>query len=164
MSAIRTIKLYGRLAEVSGHKELRLAVKSPADVFRALWALFPETRAVTINGNWRVWKTKGKDKEPVAPKTMKFPLGDADTIHIIPDGSQAGIGSAFLLGGLLIGGLAIAAALFLPIPNGVNSEDLENDDNLTSGVIDRPVQRVAEGHPAAVILSLIHISEPTRPY
>jgi len=152
MTALRKIRLYGRIAEIVGESEISLGVNTPRDIFAALWAMFPETRSVTLNGSWKIWKTKGKgvERKSVAPETLKFPLGDCDTVHIIPEGLQSGVETILLVAGIGIIGAFVGAALFAPLPAGLDSNDLERE-GVSSGIIDRPQQRVSEGHPLSLI-------------
>lgn len=104
---LRTIYLYGELGRRFG-KVHRLAVDSPAEAFRALFALRPGLRAFIRNRNWRVivGRSPRRGHALSGPEEMSMRPGSQD-IHILPALSLAK--SSWLP--ILIGVIIITAAI-----------------------------------------------------
>ena len=100
----RKIKLYGKLAEYIGHKELEVnknVVKTPANAIRFLISNFQGAEN-HIRNNYQI-KINNND---IAEHELAFPMGNSD-IHIIPIIQGSG-GVGRVLGGIALIGLAFA--------------------------------------------------------
>ena len=101
----RKIKLYGKLAEYIGHKELEVnknVVKTPANAIRFLISNFQGAENHIRNNNYQI-KINNND---IAEHELAFPMGNSD-IHIIPIIQGSG-GVGRVLGGIALIGLAFA--------------------------------------------------------
>ena len=101
----RKIKLYGKLAEYIGHKELEVnknVVKTPANAIRFLISNFQGAENHIRNNNYQI-KVNNND---IAEHELAFPMGNSD-IHIIPIIQGSG-GVGRVLGGIALIGLAFA--------------------------------------------------------
>lgn len=104
---LRTIKVYGELAEFLGRRMFKAAVSSPAEAVRFLLANFPRLEAHLAQGHYRI--SVGREVLPLGsdPDALHLPSGQAE-IRIVP--VLAGAGAA----GRIIAGVAlVAAAVFL---------------------------------------------------
>ena len=104
---LRKIKLYGKLAEFIGHKELDVAtsvVKTPASAVRFLLSNFQNIEKHIIQNNYQI----KIGNNLITEGEVLFPIGNED-IHIIPviQGSGGGVGR--ILGGIALIGLAFAS-------------------------------------------------------
>lgn len=100
---LRTVRLYGELAEFVGHKELDAVITSTADAMRFLVSNFPGLEAHMADRYYQVVVNNYNIEE----KDIHNPIGQSD-ISIIPVITGAGRGAKrFLLGAILIG-VAIA--------------------------------------------------------
>ena len=101
----RKIKLYGKLAEFVGHKELEVnknIVKTPANAIRFLISNFQGCENHIRKNNYQI---KINDNN-IAEDEMLLPVGHND-IHIIPVIQGSG-GVGRILGGIALIGLAFA--------------------------------------------------------
>ena len=101
----RKIKVYGKLAEYIGHKELDVnknIVKTPANAVRFLMSNFRGLENHIRENNYQI---KVNDNE-LQEHELLFPLGNSD-IHIIPI-IQGSSGVGRFIGGIALIGLAFA--------------------------------------------------------
>ena len=96
---LRKLKLYGDLAEVSGHKEFDIQVNTTAQAVSFLINNFPDLESYMANRYYKVLL----DKEEIDTDELHYPIGQAD-IKFVPVISGAG-GN---LGKILLGGALIA--------------------------------------------------------
>tara|TARA_R100000773_G_scaffold25351_1_gene22152 strand:+ start:2979 stop:3596 length:618 start_codon:yes stop_codon:yes gene_type:complete len=95
---LRKLKLYGELAEITGHKEFDVAVNTTAQAVSFLVNNFPQLESHMANKYYRVLL----EKEDVGMDEIHFPVGQSD-IKFIPVISGAGGNfGRILLGGALI--------------------------------------------------------------
>lgn len=108
---LRTIKVYGELAEFLGRRVFKAAVQTPAEAVRFLLANFPKLEGHLAQGNYRI--SVGREVLPAGedPSTLHLPSGQAE-IRIVP--VLAGAGAA----GRIIAGVALVAASILFAPAG----------------------------------------------
>ena len=103
---LRTVRLYGELAEFVGHKELDAVITSTADAMKFLVSNFPGLEAHMADRHYQVVVNNYNIEE----KDIHNPIGQSD-ISIIPVITGAGRGAGrFLLGAILIG-----VAFMLPV-------------------------------------------------
>ena len=96
---LRTVRLYGELAEFVGHKELDAVITSTADAMRFLVSNFPGLEAHMADRYYQVLV----DDYEIGEEDIHNPIGQSD-ISIVPVITGAGGGTRkLLLGGLLIG-------------------------------------------------------------
>ena len=101
----RKIKLYGKLAEYVGHKELDVAssvVKTPANAVRFLISNFKNIEQHIKENNYQI----KIGNNFITEQEVLFPVGN-DDIHIIPVLQGSG-GVGRVLGGIALIGLAFA--------------------------------------------------------
>ena len=96
---LRKLKLYGELAEITGHKEFDVAVNTTAQAVSFLVNNFPELESHMATRYYQVLL----QKEDVGMDELHFPIGQSD-IKFVPVVSGAG-GN---LGRILLGGALIA--------------------------------------------------------
>lgn len=108
---LRTVKVYGELAEFLGRRTFKAAISTPAEAIRFLLANFPKLEAHLAQGHYRI--SVGGEVLPLGdePDTLHLPSGQAE-IRIVP--VLAGAGAA----GRIIAGVALVAAAFLLGPGG----------------------------------------------
>mgnify|MGYP003134848160 FL=1 len=96
---LRTVRLYGELAEFVGHKELDAVINCTADAIRFLVSNFPKLEAHMANRYYQVLV----DDYEITQDEIHHPIGQSD-ISIVPviTGSGGNTGK-FLLGAALIG-------------------------------------------------------------
>ena len=102
---LRTVKVYGHLAEHCGQSVFEALVRVPADAIKFLLCNFPELRSLMRDGYYKVAVGKFDLQLADHPEQLHFPLADADVVKVIPIVSGAGgrgLG-AVLLGAALIG-------------------------------------------------------------
>lgn len=107
---LRTVKVYGHLAEHCGQSVFEALVRVPADAIKFLLCNFPELRSLMRDGYYKVAVGKYDLQLADQPEQLHFPLADADVVKVIPVVSGAGgrgLGQ-ILLGAALIG-IAVAA-------------------------------------------------------
>jgi len=97
---LRKVKIYGKLADFVGHKELEAVIKNPAEAIRFLVTNFPKLEAYMANNYYQVLV----GKEDVSKEDLHNPISQ-DDIHIVPVITGAGGGGFrnILLGAALIG-------------------------------------------------------------
>ena len=96
---LRTVRLYGELAEFVGHKELDAVITSTADAMRFLLSNFPGLEAHMADRHYQVLV----DDYEIGEEDIHNPIGQSD-ISIVPVITGAGGGTRrFLLGAVLIG-------------------------------------------------------------
>ena len=101
---LRTVRLYGELAEFVGHKELDAVITSTADAMRFLISNFPGLESHMADRYYQVLV----DDYEIGEEDIHNPIGQSD-ISIVPVITGAGGGAGrFLLGAALIG-FAIAS-------------------------------------------------------
>jgi len=149
---LKTIRLYGALAKEFG-KTHKFDVKSPAEAVRALQANFPMFNYRLKTGRWEFFTSRKGRTRPADIRTFRFPFGRADTMHIGPVGSVAGIeiGAAILIGALVVSAAAVTIALAIPVPDAPDPNDRESTDERASAIADRAANRIAQGHVGPVI-------------
>jgi len=96
---LRKLKLYGDLAEVTGHKEFEIQVNTTAQAVSFLINNFPDLESYMANRYYKVLL----DQEEIDTDELHYPIGQAD-IKFVPVISGAG-GN---LGKILLGGALIA--------------------------------------------------------
>ena len=99
---LKKIKLYGDLAEVTGHKEFEVAVNSTAQAVSFLINNFPKLESYMANRYYRVLL----DEEEIDTDQLHFPVGKSE-IKFVPVVQGAG-GN---LGKILLGGALIAVSM-----------------------------------------------------
>ena len=96
---LRTVRLYGELAEFVGHKELDAVITSTADAMRFLISNFPGLEAHMADRYYQVLV----DDYEIGEEDIHNPIGQSD-ISIVPVITGAGGGTRkFLLGAAFIG-------------------------------------------------------------
>ena len=97
---LRTVRLYGELAEFVGHKKLDAVITSTADAIRFLVSNFPGLEAHMADRYYQVLV----DDYEIGEEDIHNPIGQSD-ISIVPviTGAGGGVGKT-LLGVALIGG------------------------------------------------------------
>ena len=99
---LRTVRLYGELAEFVGHKELDAVITSTADAMRFLISNFPGLEAHMADRYYQVLV----DDYEIGEEDIHNPIGQSD-ISIVPVITGAGGARRLLLGAAMIG-LALA--------------------------------------------------------
>ena len=96
---LRTVRLYGELAEFVGHKELDAVISSTADAMRFLVSNFPGLESHMADRYYQVLV----DDYEIGEEDIHNPIGQSD-ISIVPVITGAGGGARkLLLGAALIG-------------------------------------------------------------
>ena len=95
---LRKVKLYGKLAEFVGHKEIEASVNSVGQAIRFLICNFPEVESFMTPNYYQV-KVGNYDIEE---SEINYPVGQED-IHFIPVISGSGGFGRALLGAAMIG-------------------------------------------------------------
>jgi len=106
---LRTVRLYGELAEFVGHKELDAVITCTGDAIRFLISNFPRLEAHMADRHYQVLV----DDYEIGEEDIHNPIGQSD-ISIVPVITGAGGAGKTLLGAALIGG----AFLFTPLSVG----------------------------------------------
>ena len=99
---LKKVKLYGDLAEVTGHKEFDVAINSTAQAVSFLINNFPKLESYMANKYYRVLV----DEEEIDTEQLHFPVGQSE-IKFVPVIQGAG-GN---LGRVLLGGALIAVSM-----------------------------------------------------
>lgn len=114
MQELKTIRLLGAAGRKFG-REFKIAVKSPAEAFRALCALCPGLRAWVLEQHEKgvAWRVVIKDRKGVSAEDLKWETGH-DVITFSPTlrGSGGGESSGFFQ--IILGVALIAAAIIIP--------------------------------------------------
>ena len=95
---LRTVRLYGELAEFVGHKELDAVITSTADAMRFLVSNFPGLEAHMADRYYQVLV----DDYEIGEEDIHNPIGQSD-ISIVPVITGAGGAGRALLGAAMIG-------------------------------------------------------------
>ena len=107
---LRTVKVYGHLAEHCGQSVFEALVRVPADAIKFLLCNFPELRSLMRDGYYKVAIGKYDLQLADQPEQLHYPMAADDVVRVIPVVSGAGgrgLGS-ILLGAALIG-VAVAS-------------------------------------------------------
>ena len=107
---LRTVKVYGHLAEHCGQSVFEALVRVPADAIKFLLCNFPELRSLMRDGYYKVAVGKYDLQLADHPEQLHYPMAADDVVKIIPVVSGAG-GKG--LGQILLGAALIGAAVFL---------------------------------------------------
>jgi predicted phage tail protein len=102
---LRTVKVYGHLAEHCGQSVFEAMVRVPADAIKFLLCNFPELRGLMRDGYYKVAVGPHDLQLADCPEQLGYPLAVDDVVQVIPVVSGAGgrgVGVA-LLGAVLIG-------------------------------------------------------------
>lgn len=102
---LRTVKVYGHLAEHCGQSVFEALVRVPADAIKFLLCNFPELRGLMRDGYYKVAVGKFDLQLADHPEQLHYPMAADDVVKVIPVVSGAsgrGLG-AVLLGAALIG-------------------------------------------------------------
>ena len=106
---LRTVRLYGELAEFVGHKELDAVITSTADAMRFLISNFPVLETYMADRHYQVLV----DDYEIGEEDIHNPIGQSD-ISIVPVITGAGGGSRkLLLGAALIGATFLTGGAFI---------------------------------------------------
>ena len=105
---LRTVRLYGELAEFVGHKELDAVITCTADAMRFLVSNFPGLEAHMADRYYQVLV----DDYEIGEEDIHNPIGQSD-ISIVPVITGAGGNTGrFILGAALLGGAIFAGGGF----------------------------------------------------
>lgn len=102
---MRTIKVYGKLAQELGQRVFRAEVESVAEAVRFLVANFPHIESLMAHQSYRV----RAGKYVLGEENLHDPVGTEEVISITP--VIAGRGA---VGRIIVGALLIAASFFIP--------------------------------------------------
>jgi predicted phage tail protein len=107
---LRTVKVYGHLAEHCGQSVFEAMVRVPADAIKFLLCNFPELRGLMRDGYYKVAVGPHDLQLADCPEQIGYPLAVDDVVQVIPVVSGAGGGGVGkILAGAALIGLAIAA-------------------------------------------------------
>ena len=111
---LRDVYLHGALGEEFG-RHFRLAVKTPAEAFRALMVNFKEFRQKVVDHDWRVIRGDKQNGIALGEESLSLRVGNAP-LHLVPviKGSR-GLGKA------IIGTIIAASAFFFAGPAGLSA-------------------------------------------
>ena len=108
---LRTVKVYGHLAEHCGQSVFEALVRVPADAIKFLLCNFPELRGLMRDGYYKVAVGKFDLQLADHPEQLHYPMGADDVVKIIP--VVSGAGGRGGLGQILLGAALITAAVVL---------------------------------------------------
>ena len=108
---LRTVKVYGHLAEHCGQSVFEALVRVPADAIRFLLCNFPELRGLMRDGYYKVAVGKYDLQLADQPQQLHYPLAADDVVKVIPVVSGAG-GRG--IGSILLGAALVAIAITVP--------------------------------------------------
>ena len=116
---LRTVKVYGHLAEHCGQSVFEALVRVPADAIKFLLCNFPELRSLMRDGYYKVAVGKFDLQLADHPEQLHFPLADADVVKVIPVVSGAGgrgigvalLGAALITTAVFTGGSTLALGI-----------------------------------------------------
>ena len=108
---LRTVKVYGHLAEHCGRSVFEALVRVPADAIKFLLCNFPELRSLMRDGYYKVAVGKFDLQLADQPEQLHYPMAQDDVVKVIPVVSGAG-GRG--LGSILAGAALIGLSLALP--------------------------------------------------
>ena len=116
---LRTVKVYGHLAEHCGQSVFEALVRVPADAIKFLLCNFPELRGLMRDGYYKVAVGKFDLQLADHPEQLHYPMAADDVVKVIPVVSGAG-GRG--LGQILAGAALITAAVVLaPLSGGTST-------------------------------------------
>lgn len=107
---LRTVKVYGHLAEHCGQSVFEAMVRVPADAIKFLLCNFPELRGLMRDGYYKVAVGPHDLQLADCPEQIGYPLAVDDVVQVVPVVSGAGGGVGKVLAGAALIGLAIAFA------------------------------------------------------
>jgi predicted phage tail protein len=118
---LRTVKVYGHLAEHCGQSVFEALVRVPADAIKFLLCNFPELRGLMRDGYYKVAVGKYDLQLADHPEQLHYPMAADDVVKVIPVVSGAGgrgvgqilLGAALIGASLLVPGSGIAGTSFL---------------------------------------------------
>ena len=126
---LRTVRLYGELAEFVGHKELDAVINSTGDAIRFLVSNFPGLEAHMADRHYQVLV----DDYEIGEEDIHNPIGQSD-ISIVPVITGAGGGAKkFLLGAALIGTTFLTGGAFIAQVPLINAGQLAFTGGLAKG-------------------------------
>ena len=126
---LRTVRLYGELAEFVGHKELDAVINSTGDAMRFLVSNFPGLEAHMADRHYQVLV----DDYEIGEEDIHNPIGQSD-ISIVPVITGAGGGAGkFLLGAALIGTTFLTGGAFIAQVPLINAGQLAFTGGLAKG-------------------------------
>jgi len=126
---LRTVRLYGELAEFVGHKELDAVITCTADAMRFLVSNFPKLEAHMADRYYQVLI----DDYEIGEEDIHNPIGQSD-ISIVPVITGAGGGAKkFLLGAALIGTTFLTGGAFIAQVPLINAGQLAFTGGLAKG-------------------------------
>jgi predicted phage tail protein len=102
---VRTLRLHGRLAELVGASEFKIAVKSVAESIRFLVANFPALEPWIAKQSFHV--TAGSIE--IIEESLHYPVGSDEEINLTPVIAGAGA-----VGRIILGTVLIAASFLIP--------------------------------------------------
>ena len=105
---LRTVKVYGHLAEHCGQSVFEALVRVPADAIKFLLCNFPELRGLMRDGYYKVAVGKFDLQLADHPEQLHYPMAEDDVVKVIPVVSGAG-GRG--LGAILVGAALIGVAI-----------------------------------------------------
>lgn len=103
---LRTVKVYGHLAEHCGQSVFEAVVRTPAEAIRFLLCNFPDLRVLMRDGYYKVAVGPHDLQLADCPEQLGYPLAVDDVVQVIPVVSGAGGGKGLgmaVLGAVLIG-------------------------------------------------------------
>jgi predicted phage tail protein len=107
---LRTVKVYGHLAEHCGQSVFEALVRVPADAIRFLLCNFPELRSLMRDGYYKVAVGKFDLQLADHPEQLQYPMAADDVVKVIPVVTGAGgRGVGAILAGAALIGIAIAS-------------------------------------------------------
>lgn len=107
---LRTVKVYGHLAEHCGQSVFEALVRVPADAIKFLLCNFPELRGLMRDGYYKVAVGKFDLQLADHPEQLHYPMAADDVVKIIPVVSGAGgRGIGAILAGAALIGIAIVS-------------------------------------------------------
>ena len=107
---LRTVKVYGHLAEHCGQSVFEALVRVPADAIKFLLCNFPELRGLMRDGYYKVAVGKFDLQLADHPEQLHYPMAADDVVKVIPVVTGAGgRGIGQILAGAALIGIAIAS-------------------------------------------------------
>lgn len=108
---LRTVKVYGHLAEHCGQSVFEAVVRTPAEAIKFLLCNFPELRGLMRDGYYKVAVGPHDLQLADCPEQLGYPLAADDVVQVIPVVSGAGGGGVGkILAGAALIGIAIASS------------------------------------------------------
>ena len=106
---LRTVKVYGHLAEHCGQSVFEALVRTPAEAIRFLLCNFPSLRGVMRDGQYKVAASDLELELADHPEQLHYPLSNDDVVRVIPVITGAGGAGKILAGAALIGASILLA-------------------------------------------------------